>query len=52
MREKGIYVLGAFILSIVFSHQGFGFEANIDFNAPEWVEERESADNDLSLIHI
>ncbi|RDU61113.1 flagellar basal body L-ring protein FlgH [Helicobacter marmotae] len=25
----------------------FGFEASIDFNAPDWVEERESADNDI-----
>ena len=47
MREKGIYILGFFILLIVLSHQSFGFEANIDFNAPEWVEERDSADNDI-----
>ncbi|WP_300731678.1 flagellar basal body L-ring protein FlgH [uncultured Helicobacter sp.] len=47
MRAQGIYALSVFILFIVFANQGFSFEASIDFNAPDWVEERESADNDI-----
>lgn len=50
MHDRGIYTLGILILFIVFFHQSFAFEANIDFNAPDWVEEREWADNDIPEI--
>lgn len=44
----GAYLLGLLILFIAFfPMQGNGIEADIDFNAPDWVEERESADNDI-----
>ncbi|BAM33277.1 flagellar basal body L-ring protein [Helicobacter cinaedi CCUG 18818 = ATCC BAA-847] len=47
-RSLGMSLLGILILSIaLFSNKALAFEPSIDFNAPDWVEERESADNDV-----
>ncbi len=47
-RSLGMSLLGILILFIaLFPNKALAFEPSIDFNAPDWVEERESADNDV-----
>ena len=48
IKSIGMYLIGILILFIaLYPRHSFAFEPNIDFNAPDWVEERESADNDI-----
>lgn len=47
-RSIGMSLLGILVLFItLYPRQSFGFEPSIDFTAPDWVENRESADNDI-----
>ena len=47
-RSLGMSLLGILALFIaLMPRHALAFEASIDFNAPDWVEERESADNDI-----
>lgn len=50
-RHIEIYLIGILALLIGLSPQySLAFEPSMDFNAPDWVEERESADNDIPDI--
>lgn len=48
IRAFGMHLISLLTLFLaLYPYYGFGFEPSIDFNAPDWVEERESADNDI-----
>lgn len=50
-RSIGMSLIGALTLLLaLYPQKSRALEANIDFNAPDWVEERESADNDIPEI--